>query len=222
MAGSLLSNFVLLAFAAIPLAALVFGIVLLVKSRRKSFSYPACGGCHYDLSASVGTATRCPECGKEFTGVGILAPNQKKRSGAMLAWGIVLCLVGVSPLPLCCGMGVFMPALGKARAAAAAVRAKNSTPATAPATAPEVAQPSAGEGGVKSAEQTEFDVILIDAGEKKIQVIKVVRETTGLGLKEATDLVEAGGKAVKEKISRADADELKARLEEAGATVEIR
>jgi large subunit ribosomal protein L7/L12 len=71
-------------------------------------------------------------------------------------------------------------------------------------------------------EKTEFSVILTTAGDKKIQVIKVVREATGLGLKEAKDLVDAGGKAVKEKVSKADADALKAKLEEAGATVEIK
>jgi large subunit ribosomal protein L7/L12 len=64
--------------------------------------------------------------------------------------------------------------------------------------------------------------VLKSAGDKKIQVIKVVREATGLGLKEAKDLVDAGGKAVKEKVSKADADALKAKLEEAGATVEIK
>ena len=84
---------------------------------------------------------------------------------------------------------------------------------------------SGGGGGgeaAAAAEQTEFDVILKAAGDKKIQVIKVVREATGLGLKEAKDLVDAGGKAVKEKVSKADADALKAKLEEAGATVEIK
>jgi large subunit ribosomal protein L7/L12 len=64
--------------------------------------------------------------------------------------------------------------------------------------------------------------VLKAAGDKKIQVIKVVREATGLGLKEAKDLVDAAPKAVKEKISKADADALKAKLEESGATVEIK
>ena len=73
-----------------------------------------------------------------------------------------------------------------------------------------------------AAEQTEFDVILKAAGDKKIQVIKVVREAPGLGLKEAKDLVDAGGKAIKEKVSMADANALKAKLEEAGATIEIK
>ena len=71
-------------------------------------------------------------------------------------------------------------------------------------------------------EQTEFDVILTGAGEKKIQVIKVVRELTGLGLKEAKDLVDGAPKAVKEKISKAEAQEVKAKLEEQGASVEIK
>lgn len=71
-------------------------------------------------------------------------------------------------------------------------------------------------------EKTEFDVILTAAGGQKIQVIKVVREVTGLGLKEAKDLVDAAPKAVKEGINKADADALKAKLEEAGATVEIK
>ena len=71
-------------------------------------------------------------------------------------------------------------------------------------------------------EQTEFDVILTGAGEKKIQVIKVVRELTGLGLKEAKDLVDGAPKAVKEKITKAEAQEVKAKLEEQGASVEIK
>ena len=68
----------------------------------------------------------------------------------------------------------------------------------------------------------EFDVILKAAGEKKIQVIKVVRELTALGLKEAKDLVDGAPKTVKDKVSKADAAELKARLEEVGASVEIK
>ncbi len=71
-------------------------------------------------------------------------------------------------------------------------------------------------------EQTEFDVILKSGGDKKINVIKEVRAITGLGLKEAKDLVEAGGKAVKEAVSKADAEAMKKKLEEAGATVEIK
>ena len=71
-------------------------------------------------------------------------------------------------------------------------------------------------------EQTEFNVILASAGEKKVNVIKAVRELTGLGLKEAKDLVDGAPKSVKEGISKADADAAKAKLEEAGATVEIK
>ncbi len=71
-------------------------------------------------------------------------------------------------------------------------------------------------------EQTEFDVILKSGGDKKINVIKEVRAITGLGLKEAKDLVEAGGKAVKEAVSKADAEAMKKKLEDAGATVEIK
>lgn len=71
-------------------------------------------------------------------------------------------------------------------------------------------------------EQTEFDVILKEAGEKKVNVIKAVRELTGLGLKEAKDLVDGAPSTVKEGASKADADAAKAKLEEAGATVELK
>jgi large subunit ribosomal protein L7/L12 len=67
-----------------------------------------------------------------------------------------------------------------------------------------------------------FDVILVSGGDKKINVIKVVRELTGLGLKEAKDLVDAGGKTVKEGVSKAESEEMKKKLTEAGATVEIK
>jgi len=80
----------------------------------------------------------------------------------------------------------------------------------------------AGGGGAEAAAQTEFDVILASAGASKINVIKVVRELTGLGLKEAKDLVDSAPKAIKEKVSQEDADALKAKLEEAGATVEVK
>ena len=76
--------------------------------------------------------------------------------------------------------------------------------------------------GAGAEEKTEFDVILTDAGAGKINVIKVVREVTGLGLKEAKELVDGAPKAVKEKVSKADADALKAKLEEAGAKVEVK
>lgn len=83
------------------------------------------------------------------------------------------------------------------------------------------AAPAAG-AGAQAAEQTEFDVILKDAGAQKIGVIKVVKEITGLGLKEAKDVVDGAPKAVKEKVSKAEAEDLKAKLEAAGATVEIK
>jgi large subunit ribosomal protein L7/L12 len=80
-------------------------------------------------------------------------------------------------------------------------------------------------GGAAAAEveeQTEFDVILAEAGASKINVIKVVREVTGLGLKEAKELVDAAPKAVKEKVSKDDAAAIKTKLEEAGAKVEVK
>ncbi len=82
--------------------------------------------------------------------------------------------------------------------------------------------PGAGAGAAAAEEQTEFDVILIAAGEKKIQVIKVVRELTALGLKEAKDLVDGAPKPVKEKISKAEAAEVKRKLEEQGAIVQVK
>jgi large subunit ribosomal protein L7/L12 len=91
------------------------------------------------------------------------------------------------------------------------------------AAAPMMAMPMG--GGAAAAvveEKTEFDVVLTSAGDKKIQVIKVVRELTGLGLKEAKDLVDGAPKNVKEKISKAEAAAMKAKLDEQGATVEIR
>ena len=81
---------------------------------------------------------------------------------------------------------------------------------------------SAAAGAAAAEEKTEFDVILGAAGEKKIQVIKVVRELTGLGLKEAKDLVDGAPKPVKEGISKADAEAIKKKLEEAGAKVEVK
>ena len=84
------------------------------------------------------------------------------------------------------------------------------------------AAPAAAAAAPVAEEQTEFDVILAAAGAAKINVIKVVRELTGLGLKEAKDLVDGAPKPVKEKISKADADAVKAKLVEAGATVEIK
>jgi large subunit ribosomal protein L7/L12 len=85
-----------------------------------------------------------------------------------------------------------------------------------------VAAGPAGPAAAQEEEQTEFDVILADAGAKKIQVIKAVREITGLGLKEAKDLVESAPKPVKEQISKDEAAEVKKKLEEAGASVELK
>ena len=87
------------------------------------------------------------------------------------------------------------------------------------------AAPTAGGGGgaaEEAAEQDEFDVVLDSAGDKKIQVIKVVRELTGLGLKEAKDLVDGAPKPVKEKVTKAEAEDMKKKLEEQGATVSVK
>jgi large subunit ribosomal protein L7/L12 len=84
------------------------------------------------------------------------------------------------------------------------------------------AAPLAAEAAAPSEEQTEFSVILQAAGEKKIQVIKVVRAITGLGLKEAKDLVDGAPKAVKEGISKKEVEDIKKQLEEVGATVEVK
>jgi large subunit ribosomal protein L7/L12 len=87
-----------------------------------------------------------------------------------------------------------------------------------------VAAPAAGGGAAApvAEEQTEFDVVLMGAGDKKIQVIKVVRELTGLGLKEAKDLVDGAPKTVKEAASKEEAAAMKAKLEEQGASVELK
>lgn len=85
-----------------------------------------------------------------------------------------------------------------------------------------VAAPAAAAAGAAVEEKTEFNVVLAKAGDNKINVIKVVRELTGLGLKEAKDLVEGAPKAVKEGMPKADAEAMKKKLEEAGATVEIK
>jgi large subunit ribosomal protein L7/L12 len=95
--------------------------------------------------------------------------------------------------------------------------------ATAVAAAAPAGAPAAGDGGGEAAEeQSTFDVILTAAGDKKIQVIKVVRAATGLGLKEAKALVDEAPKPVKEGIDKAEADKLKADLEEAGGAVELK
>ena len=92
---------------------------------------------------------------------------------------------------------------------------------SAAAAAVAVAAP-AGAAAAAVEEQTEFSVILVAAGDKKINVIKEVRTITGLGLKEAKDLVEAGGKAVKEGVSKDDAAKIRKQLEDAGAKVEVK
>ena len=85
-----------------------------------------------------------------------------------------------------------------------------------------VAAAGGGDAGAPAEEKTEFDVILATIGEKKINVIKEVRAITGLGLKEAKDLVESAPKAIKEGATKTEADELKKKLEDAGATVELK
>lgn len=77
-------------------------------------------------------------------------------------------------------------------------------------------------GAPAAAEQTEFDVILKSAGQAKLQIVKVVKDLTGLGLKEAKEVVDAAPKAVKEKVSKAEAEQIKAQIEEAGGEVEIK
>ena len=95
--------------------------------------------------------------------------------------------------------------------------------AAAVAVAAPAAGAAAGGGAAPAAEeQTEFDVVLSAVGDKKIQVIKVVRELTGLGLKEAKDLVDGAPKPVKEKVSKAEAGDMKKKLEEVGATVDVK
>ena len=85
-----------------------------------------------------------------------------------------------------------------------------------------MAAPAAGGAAPAAEEKTEFDVILAEAGATKMQVIKLVKEITGLGLKEAKAIVDGAPKAVKEKVSKAEADDIKKKLEEAGAKVEVK
>ena len=84
------------------------------------------------------------------------------------------------------------------------------------------AAPAAGGADAGGAEKTEFDVILTAVGDKKIQIIKIVREITGLGLKEAKELVDGAPKAIKEGVSKEEAEEMKAKVEEQGASVEVK
>ena len=91
------------------------------------------------------------------------------------------------------------------------------------AAAPVMVAPAGGAAaGAAAEEKTEFDVVLADAGASKLGVVKVVKEITGLGLKEAKDLVDGAPKAIKEKVSKAEAEQVKAQLEEAGAEVEVK
>ncbi|MCL6639581.1 MAG: 50S ribosomal protein L7/L12 [Firmicutes bacterium] len=122
---------------------------------------------------------------------------------------IVEAVKGLTVLELAELIKKFEEEFGVTAAAPVAVAAAPAGAAAAPAAAEEE-------------EQTEFDVILASVGDKKINVIKVVREITGLGLKEAKDLVDNAPKPVKEKISKEEAQAIKAKLEEQGATVEIK
>jgi large subunit ribosomal protein L7/L12 len=94
--------------------------------------------------------------------------------------------------------------------------------AAAPVAVAGAAPAAGGDGAAAVEEQTEFDVVLTGAGDKKIQVIKVVRAITGLGLKEAKDLVDSAPKPVKEGVAQEEADSIKSQLEEAGASVELK
>jgi large subunit ribosomal protein L7/L12 len=94
--------------------------------------------------------------------------------------------------------------------------------AAAPMAAAAPAAAGGGDGGAPAEEKSSFDVVITSAGEKKIQVIKVVRAVTGLGLKEAKDLVDGAPNPVKEGVPQDEADTIKAQLEEAGATVEVK
>ena len=85
-----------------------------------------------------------------------------------------------------------------------------------------VAAAPAADGGAAAAEKTSFDVILKSAGQEKLQVVKVVKDITGLGLKEAKDLVDGAPKAIKEGVSKEEAEQVKSQLEEAGAEVEVK
>ncbi len=103
-----------------------------------------------------------------------------------------------------------------------AIQDKFGVTAAAPMAMPAGMMPGAAGGAAEAEEQTEFDVVLAGIGDKKIQVIKVVRELTSLGLKEAKDLVDSAPSKVKEAVSKDEAQKMKAKLEEVGATVEIK
>ncbi len=103
-----------------------------------------------------------------------------------------------------------------------ALEEKFGVSAAAPVAVAAAAAPAGAAAPAEAEEKTEFDVILVTAGDKKIPVLKVVREITGLGLKEAKDLVDNAPKPVKEGIKKEEAEEIKAKLEEAGAVIEIK
>ena len=103
-----------------------------------------------------------------------------------------------------------------------AIEEKFEVTASAPVGVAVAAAPGGGGGADEAEEKSSFDVVLTDAGDKKIQVIKEVRGLTSLGLKEAKDLVEGAPKAVKEAVNKADSDAMKAKLEAEGATVEVK
>ncbi|MBE7037791.1 MAG: 50S ribosomal protein L7/L12 [Ruminococcaceae bacterium] len=90
------------------------------------------------------------------------------------------------------------------------------------AAAPVAVAVAGAEGGAAAAEKTDFDVVLADAGAAKLKVVKVVREITGLGLKEAKDMVDGAPKTIKEGVAKEEAEKMKAELEEAGAKVELK
>ena len=129
-----------------------------------------------------------------------------RSAATVVALGTAVALPGAAGV--CAGSGA---APGIARAAAAPV-----------AVAAPGAAPAAGGDGAAAEEKTSFDVVLSGAGDKKIQVIKVVRAITGLGLKEAKDLVDGAPNPVKEGVAQDEADQIKAQLEEAGASVEVK
>ena len=130
------------------------------------------------------------------------APVVEGKMAEFIDW-----IEGISVLELSQLVKALEDRLGVTAAAPVAVAAAGAAPA---------------DGGEAAEEKTEFDVILTDAGGKKIAVIKEVRGITGLGLKDSKDLVEAAPKAVKEGVSKEEAEEIKGKLEEAGATVEVK
>ena len=145
----------------------------------------------------MATATATPEAGTKDGGTN---PKFDKLAGELESWSIL-------------EIAQFGKYLQERWGVSAAPVAVAAAPGAAPA---------AGDGAAAAEEQTAFDVVLTGAGDKKIQVIKVVRAATGLGLKEAKALVDEAPKPVKEGVEREEADKLKSELEEAGASVEVK